>query len=132
MVGRFSCMQFAIHLLIKTDKCSAVAEMALRLATIDHHHHTTTVLRPLFHDCPGKPVQENFWTLWCKGRLTEADTQTIRLGSTPSGLTSAHLHQSPPIRGAGVGLATIDTGRKMGVCPFGGNGAGPSVVWAEA
>jgi len=35
---------------------------------------------------------ENFWTLWCEGRLTEADTQTIWLGSTPSGLTSAHLH----------------------------------------
>jgi len=36
--------------------------------------------------------EENFWTLWCKGRLTEADTQTIRLGGTPSRLTSAHLH----------------------------------------
>jgi len=36
--------------------------------------------------------EENFWTLWCKGRLTEADTPTIRLGATPSGLTSAHLH----------------------------------------
>jgi len=28
-------------------------------------------------------------------RLTEADTQTIRLGATPSGLTSAHLHYHP-------------------------------------
>jgi len=28
-------------------------------------------------------------TLWCKGRLTEADTPTIWLGATPSGLTSA-------------------------------------------
>jgi len=36
--------------------------------------------------------EENFWTLWCKGRLTEADTPTIRLGATPSRLTSAHLH----------------------------------------
>ena len=36
--------------------------------------------------------EENFWTLWCKGRLTEADTPTIRLGATPSGLSSAHLH----------------------------------------
>ena len=26
------------------------------------------------------------------GRLTQADTQTIRLGTTPSGLTSAHFH----------------------------------------
>ena len=56
-------------------------------------HHTTTVLRPFFRDHPGEPVpEENFWTLWCKGRLTEADTLTIWLGATPSGLTSAHLH----------------------------------------
>jgi len=39
--------------------------------------------------------EENFWTLWCKGRLTEADTPTIWLGATPSGLTSAHLHHPP-------------------------------------
>jgi len=32
--------------------------------------------------------EENFWTLWCKGRLTEADTPTIRMGATPSGLSS--------------------------------------------
>jgi len=56
------------------------------------HHHTTTVLRPFFRDHLGEPVpEETFWTLWCKGRLTEADTPTIRLGATPSGLTSAHL-----------------------------------------
>ena len=35
---------------------------------------------------------ENFWTLWCKGILTEVDIPTVRLGATPSGLTSAHLH----------------------------------------
>jgi len=58
-----------------------------------NHHRTTTVLRPFFRDHPGQPVpEENFWTLWCKGRLTEADTTTIRLGATPSGLTSAHFH----------------------------------------
>ena len=38
--------------------------------------------------------EENFWTLWCKGRLTEAGTPTIRMGATPSGLTSAHLQSS--------------------------------------
>jgi len=44
----------------------------------------------------GEPVpEENFWTLWCKGRLTEADTLTIRLGFTPAGLTSAQLHHPP-------------------------------------
>ena len=59
-------------------------------------HHTTTVLRPFFWDHPRKPVpEENFWTLWCKGRLTEAETQTIRMGATPSGLRSAHLYHPP-------------------------------------
>jgi len=39
--------------------------------------------------------EENFWTLWCKGRLTEAGTPTIRLDATPSGLSGAHLHHPP-------------------------------------
>ena len=61
----------------------------------DKQHHTTTVLRPFFRDHPGETVpEENFWTLWCKGRLTEADTPIIQLGATPSRLTSAHHH--PP------------------------------------
>ena len=35
----------------------------------------------LFRDHPGEPVPvENFWTLSCKGRLTQADTPTIQLG----------------------------------------------------
>jgi len=56
----------------------------------------TTVLRPFFRDHPGEPVpEENFWTLWCKGRLTEADTPTIRMGTTPPGLSSAHLRHPP-------------------------------------
>jgi len=51
-----------------------------------------------FWDHPGEPVPEdNFCTLWCKGRLTEADTPTIWLGATPCGLTSAHLHHPPYI-----------------------------------
>jgi len=57
------------------------------------NYYTTTFLRPFFRDHPGKPMpEENFWTLWCKGRLTEADTPTMRLDATPSWLTSAHLH----------------------------------------
>jgi len=45
---------------------------------------------------PHEPVpEENFWTLQCKGRLTEADTLTIWLSATPSGLTSANLHHPP-------------------------------------
>jgi len=56
---------------------------------------TTTVLRPSFRDHSGEAVpEENFWTLRCRGRLTEADRLTIRLGATPSGLTSAHLHNA--------------------------------------
>jgi len=59
-------------------------------------HHITSVLRRFFQDHPGEPVpEENFWTLWCKGRLTEADTPTIRQRATPSGPTSAHLHHPP-------------------------------------
>jgi len=65
-------------------------------------HTHTTILRPFFRDHPGEPVpEENLWTLWCKGRLTEADTPTIRLGATPSGLTSAHLHHPPHFLQAG-------------------------------
>ena len=37
-------------------------------------------------------LEENFWTLWCKGRLTETGTSIIRMGATPSRLSSAHLH----------------------------------------
>jgi len=61
---------------------------------------TTTILRYFFRDHPGEPVpEENFWTLCCNGRLTEADTPTIWLGATPSGITSAHLHHPPLFTG---------------------------------
>jgi len=47
-------------------------------------------------DHAGEPVpEENFWTLWCKGRLTKADKPTIWLGATPSGLSNAYLHHPP-------------------------------------
>ena len=59
-----------------------------------YHNCFTAIFRGRDH--PGEPVpEENFWTLWFKGRLTEADTPTIRLGATPSGLSSAHLHHPP-------------------------------------
>jgi len=59
-----------------------------------HHHRFTALFRDRDH--PGElSPQENFWTLWCKGRLTEAKTSTSRLGATPSRLTSAHLHHPP-------------------------------------
>jgi len=44
---------------------------------------TTTILRPFFRDHPGEPVPEgNFWNFWCKGRLTEADTDHLAGRST--------------------------------------------------
>jgi len=45
-------------------------------------HHTTTVLWPFFRDYPGEPMPEQ-------------NTLTIRLGTTPSGLTSTHLYHPP-------------------------------------
>jgi len=53
-------------------------------------YHTTTS-QPFYG-----PFSRTTWvSWWCKGRLTEADTPTIWLGTTPSGLTSAHLHYPP-------------------------------------
>jgi len=50
---------------------------------------TTTILRPFFRDHQGEPVpEENFWTLWCKGRLTEAEH--------PAGRHSIRTNQCPP------------------------------------
>jgi len=54
-----------------------------------------TILQPFFWDHLGGVPEENVWTLWYKGRLTEPDTPAIRLGATPSGLSSAHLHHPP-------------------------------------
>ena len=65
-------------------------------AFIHYTTTTTTVLLPFIRDHPGEPVpEENCWTLWRMGRLTESNTPIIRLGTTPSGLTSAHLHHPP-------------------------------------
>jgi len=56
-------------------------------------YQTTNVLQPFLLLWPVS--EENFWTLWCNGRLTKADTLTIQMGATPSGLTSAHFHHLP-------------------------------------
>jgi len=41
---------------------------------------TTTVLRPFFRDHLGEPVpEENFWTLWCKGRH-KTNTKKLKSG----------------------------------------------------
>jgi len=61
--------------------------------TSDTTTTTTTVLGPFFGDHPGEPMpEENFWTLWCEGRLTEADTlYSIRTNQCPP-LPSPHLY----------------------------------------
>jgi len=63
----------------------------IKVQNLNHHapHHNR--FTALFWDHPGEPVPEqNFWTLWCKGRLTEADTLTIRLRH------SIRTNQCPP------------------------------------
>jgi len=84
-----------LHLVVRLERLAVFEPRHAQLRACKSsppHHHTTTVLRPVIRDHPGEPVPEgNFWTIWCKGRLTEADTPTTRLGTTPSGLTSAHL-----------------------------------------
>ena len=58
----------------------------------------TTVLRPLFQDHPRQPEEILFRSLWCKmvqGKIMQADTLTIRLGATPSGLISNPPPSSP-------------------------------------
>ena len=57
----------------------------------------TTVLRPFFQDYQGEPVPEEifFWTLMVQGKTTEADTLTIRMDVTPSGLISNPPPSSP-------------------------------------
>jgi len=70
--------------------CHAQGHILIR---VSQPTETATVLRPFFWDHPRvSRCQKRTSGLWCKGRLMEADTLTIRLGATPSGLTSAHLH----------------------------------------
>jgi len=67
---------------------------ASKTATKSTKHHNR--FTAFFQDHPDEPVpEENFWTLWCNGRLTEADIPIIRLGVTPSGLSTAYLHHPP-------------------------------------
>jgi len=67
--------------------CSSFKALHISYFGNTHTHTHTTVLWPFFRDHPGELVpEENFWTLWCQGRLTEADTPTIWLDATASGL----------------------------------------------
>jgi len=78
-----------LSLLIQNRSLRRCSSQTISWLVLRNHNH----FKALCWDHLGKPVpEENFWALWCKGRLTEADTETIRLGATPSRLTSAHLH----------------------------------------
>jgi len=87
----------AIH--VNVSGKTSVQRNIIYKQCIHKEHMQTTTPQPFygfFRDHPGEPVpEENFWTLCCKGRLTEANTPTIRLGATLSRLTSAHLHHLP-------------------------------------
>ena len=55
--------------------CNVLSSMTQLTASFYLHlsMSTTSVLWPFFRDRPGEPVpEENFWTSWCKGRLTDA------------------------------------------------------------
>jgi len=61
------------------------------LMSIHHHHHHNHFMA-FFPDHPGEPVpEENFWTLWCKGRLTET-----RHTNHSAGRHSVWTNQCPP------------------------------------
>jgi len=65
---------------------------------VPHHSMSQTTPRPFYGPFSetirvSRCLQNRtFWTLWCKGILTEADTPTTRLGASSPGPISAHLH----------------------------------------
>jgi len=63
------------------------------------HTHTYTPFYGLFSRRSGPPGWASAWRelldFTVQGKINEAETPTIRLGATPSGLTSAHLHHAP-------------------------------------
>ena len=92
------CSTIGLHL--NKTKCSASVDHVLghfkctftSVINNYHHNHFTAIF-------PGPPgwagARKEFLDFMAQGKITEADTPTIRLGPTPSGLTSAHLHHPP-------------------------------------
>jgi len=78
------------------------------------HNHFTT----LFQDYPGEPVPEENLLLdfMMQGKIMEADTPTIRLGTTSSGLISDPPPSSPIFTPdalpAATNLSCLETGAK--------------------
>jgi len=79
-------------------------QMNRTTATTHHNRFTTLFSRPTrVSGC--QKTTSGF--LWCKGRLTEADTPTIWLGATPSGLTSAHIQLCEKQRSQGAYMSKL-------------------------
>ena len=83
-----------------SDQGGDAAFFSMVLATLSLYHHSQSYIHTTHHDCftallqdhPGEPVpKENFWTIWCKGRLTKADRPT-----NPAGRHSIRTNQFPP------------------------------------
>ena len=85
-----------------------------------HTHTHTAVLQPFFWDYPDEPLPEEifFWTFMVQGMITEADTPTIQLGATPTGLisnpppTSPHFYAGCPSCRNPPTLSSLGTGTK--------------------
>jgi len=91
--------------MLTVNRCSEEANYALTTANqLNNMVNTRTHTQPFYGPFPGPPgwasARRELLDFMVQGRLTEADTLTIRLGATPSGLTSAHFHH-PPIFFAG-------------------------------
>ena len=100
LVGWSLMFFYSTNMAISEMKCQGWRVIRTQWRTTPHHIR----FKALFLGPPGwagARREKNLWALWCKGRLTEADTLTIWLGATPSGLTSAHLHHSPSFLQAG-------------------------------
>jgi len=87
---------------VKHSSCrTAIYIISKNLQYHLYHCTITTTPQPFYGPFSGTTrvsrcqKLENFWTLCCKGKLTEADTLTIWLGATPSRLTGVQFHHLP-------------------------------------
>ena len=89
---------------------------------LNAHTHTqthTAILWPFFQDHPGEPVPEEifFWTFMVQGKITEADTLTIRLDTTLSGLINGPSPSSPIFMPVALPAATLPLYPGLGQAP---------------
>ena len=82
--------------------CHTVVFVRLQISSVDlysydlAHAHTHILFTATFLGLPSWAGARRKLLLdfMVQGKITEADTPTIRLGATPSGLISAHLHHT--------------------------------------